>query len=249
MFSALSQAFFYAEKRKEVVNIAVFRVERTGDYTVMANHHLRNRSLSLKAKGLLSQMLSLPENWDYVLIIEPGKEPRLTEVENNLKTLKEIVGGYIEVVYPFEEPVGIVCNEEGKLLGLPLNRGLKDYDIIAGTFMVVGLSACDFCSLTPEQAEKYRQKFAAPELFMRMGQSVITRKGDSNDPEGWHEIFLPNGSCIVDSIFISDVYGKKGKCDNPNYLVKEIHLSVNKNYPKTVPRGGDGFGKVNHIIL
>ena len=47
--------------------MAVFRVERNKGYTVMSNHHLRNRALSLKAKGLLSQMLSLPENWDYTL--------------------------------------------------------------------------------------------------------------------------------------------------------------------------------------
>ena len=47
--------------------MAVFRVERNRGYTVMSNHHLRNRELSLKAKGLLSQMLSLPEDWDYTL--------------------------------------------------------------------------------------------------------------------------------------------------------------------------------------
>ena len=47
--------------------MAVFRVERTRDYTVMSNHHLKNRSLSLKAKGLLSVMLSLPDEWDYTL--------------------------------------------------------------------------------------------------------------------------------------------------------------------------------------
>ena len=47
--------------------MAVFRVERTNNYTVMSNHHLRNKNLSLKAKGLLSQMLSLPEEWDYSL--------------------------------------------------------------------------------------------------------------------------------------------------------------------------------------
>ena len=45
--------------------MAVFRIEKTRDYTVMANHHLRNTALSLKAKGLLSLMLSLPEDWDY----------------------------------------------------------------------------------------------------------------------------------------------------------------------------------------
>ena len=47
--------------------MAVFRVERTAGYTVMSNHHLRNKDLSLKAKGLLSQMLSLPEDWDFTL--------------------------------------------------------------------------------------------------------------------------------------------------------------------------------------
>lgn len=51
--------------RKEVLFMAVFRVERTRDYTVMSNHHLKNRALSLKAKGLLSLMLSLPDDWDY----------------------------------------------------------------------------------------------------------------------------------------------------------------------------------------
>ncbi len=47
--------------------MAVFRVERNKSYTVMSNHHLRNKQLTLKAKGLLSQMLSLPEDWDYTL--------------------------------------------------------------------------------------------------------------------------------------------------------------------------------------
>ena len=47
--------------------MAVFRVERNRGYTVMSNHHLRNKELTLKAKGLLSQMLSLPEDWDYTL--------------------------------------------------------------------------------------------------------------------------------------------------------------------------------------
>jgi hypothetical protein len=48
--------------------MAVFRIEKTQNYTVMSNHHLRNKALSLKAKGLLSQMLSLPENWDFTLV-------------------------------------------------------------------------------------------------------------------------------------------------------------------------------------
>ena len=47
--------------------MAVFRVEKTKDFTIMSNYHLRDKNLSLKAKGLLSQMLSLPEEWDYTL--------------------------------------------------------------------------------------------------------------------------------------------------------------------------------------
>lgn len=47
--------------------MSVFRIEKTKDYTVMANHHLKNRNLSLKAEGLLTLMLSLPEEWDYSL--------------------------------------------------------------------------------------------------------------------------------------------------------------------------------------
>jgi hypothetical protein len=47
--------------------MTVFRIEKTQNYTVMSNHHLRNKTLTLKAKGLLSQMLSLPEEWDYTL--------------------------------------------------------------------------------------------------------------------------------------------------------------------------------------
>ena len=49
--------------------MAVFRIERTKDYTVMSNHHLRNHELSLKAKGLLSMMLSLPDDWNYTITV------------------------------------------------------------------------------------------------------------------------------------------------------------------------------------
>ena len=57
----------FQNERKEAPDMAVFRIEKTRDYTVMSNYHLRDRSLSLKAKGLLSLMLSLPEDWDYTM--------------------------------------------------------------------------------------------------------------------------------------------------------------------------------------
>ena len=56
--------------------MAVFRIEKTRDYTVMSNHHLRNAGLSLKSKGLLSMMLSLPEDWNYTCLLYTSPSPR-----------------------------------------------------------------------------------------------------------------------------------------------------------------------------
>ena len=108
-----------------------------------------------------------------VLIVEPEKVPRMASITGDLNSLQQVVGGYIEAVYPYDDPVAIVCHEEGKLIGLPLNRKLEDYDIIAGTFIVCGLGEEDFDSLSPELAEKYREKFADPEIFMKMGNRIV----------------------------------------------------------------------------
>jgi len=108
-----------------------------------------------------------------VLIIEPGEAPREENIGNGLKALQDIVGGYIEATYPYDDPVALVCNEEGKLTGLPLNRKIEDYDIIAGTFFICGLSEEGFDSLSPDLMEKYRNKFARPEQFMRLGGHII----------------------------------------------------------------------------
>ena len=61
-----------------------------------------------------------------VLAVEPGKVPYETEIEGGLESLQKAVGGSIEAVYPYEDPVAVICNEEGKLIGLPTNRALKD---------------------------------------------------------------------------------------------------------------------------
>lgn len=61
-----------------------------------------------------------------VLEIELGKEPKTVEIYSGLKSLQPKIGGLIECVYPWEDNVGIICNEEGKIIGLPLNRSLRD---------------------------------------------------------------------------------------------------------------------------
>ena len=63
-----------------------------------------------------------------VLVVEPEKEPYVKEISSGLSSLQKEVGGFIEAVYPLEDPVAIICNEEGKLEGLPLNRALRDED-------------------------------------------------------------------------------------------------------------------------
>ena len=75
--------------------MAVFRVEKTRDFTVMSNHHLRNKNLSLRAKGLLSVMLSLPEEWDYTLkgLAHISKEG-VDAIRSAIKELEKF--GYIE---------------------------------------------------------------------------------------------------------------------------------------------------------
>ncbi len=94
-----------------------------------------------------------------ILVVEPGKVPETRNISGDLKEMQGIVGGYIQAIYPF--PGGaLVCNEEGWLLGLPGNRGLRDKDgevhnIIWGTFFLCGAPADEegFVGLTPEQAE------------------------------------------------------------------------------------------------
>ena len=113
-----------------------------------------------------------------VLIVEPSKEPYVKEIDSGLESLQHEVGGCIEAIYPYEDPVALVCNEEGKLEGLPLNRALRDedgdiYDVVAGTFMVVGLTDDSFGSLTVEQMQKFSDHFKVPEQFVKLGDKIV----------------------------------------------------------------------------
>ena len=113
-----------------------------------------------------------------VLVVEPGKRPYTKKIEPGLKSLQREVGGHIEAVYPFPEPVAIVCRETGKLDGCPLNRALWDetstiYDIIAGAFLVVGLTEEDFGSLSPELLQAFTQRFQKPEIFMMIDGQLL----------------------------------------------------------------------------
>ena len=113
-----------------------------------------------------------------VLVVEPMKEPYVKEINPDLHSLQAEVGGDIGATYPYSDPVALVCNDEGKLIGLDLNRGLRDengeiYDIVAGTFLVVGLGEEDFASLSPELIQKYTEQFKTPERFMQINGNIV----------------------------------------------------------------------------
>lgn len=99
-----------------------------------------------------------------VLLVKPGMEPEVVDIDSGLESLQEAVGGDIAATYPYEDPVAIICNDNGKIMNLPWNRALRDengeiYDIIAGNFLIVGLTEEDFGSLSDELIEKYRSLF------------------------------------------------------------------------------------------
>ena len=116
-----------------------------------------------------------------ILIVEPERKPEVREIDGSLKTMQEIVGGLIQPIPLIGDPdTVLVCNDEGKILNLPANRGLRDetgqiYDIVCGTFFICGAPADGdhFVSLTLEQIERYRERFYTPEMFWGMDGHIV----------------------------------------------------------------------------
>lgn len=114
-----------------------------------------------------------------VLVVEPGMAPYEKEV-NGLEEMQATVGGLITASYPYEESVAIVSNDESILEGMPFNRSIEGgYGGIFGPFFVCGLTEDSFCSLTPEQMERFKKKFHQAEILIAAkGNTPITLKVD-----------------------------------------------------------------------
>lgn len=113
-----------------------------------------------------------------VLAVMPGKKPARMEIDGSLESMQKFVGGTIQALYPFDDPVAILCNDEGKLGGQEYNRVLRDEegtvnDIICGPFFICGLGDDDFTSLSEQLMETYAKRFAQPELFVRVGERLL----------------------------------------------------------------------------
>lgn len=112
-----------------------------------------------------------------VVLLEPDKLAKTAEIGTSLEELQAVVDGDIEAFYPFEEQVCIVCNDEGKICGMPLNRGVYDkdknlLDIIAGTAFICSCRGSYFGSLTDEQIKKYTEEFKFPERFIKLNDEI-----------------------------------------------------------------------------
>ena len=110
--------------------------------------------------------------------MEPGQYARMTTIGSSLEDMQKVVGGYIQEAPFFRDPVTLVCNEEGKISGLPLNRAIRDddgkiIDVVAGTFFICGAEGDHFSSIPKELQKKYEEKFKKPEAFLKMGRSIM----------------------------------------------------------------------------
>lgn len=114
-----------------------------------------------------------------VVMVEPNKPAYITEIGDDLQSMKEVVGGLIEPIYYLDDPRAImVGNEEAKLIGSEGNRRFGD-GIVAGTFFICGNGGENFCSLPDDLCEKYVREFAQPheitqdEVEQDMGMTFI----------------------------------------------------------------------------
>lgn len=114
------------------------------------------------------------------LLLCPGQKPERITFPHELREMQKIVGGSIEAIYPFEDDAAaIICNEEGKLLGLEPNRAIRDpetgelLDILCGTCFICVLTEDDFCPLTEEQLVRYEALYMHPQVFLWNGSSIV----------------------------------------------------------------------------
>jgi len=111
-----------------------------------------------------------------ILVVAPGAKPEEREIDGSLETMQTIVGGTIQAIYPFEDFVALICNDEAKLTFMPMNRMLWERnDVICGTFFLCRALPNDdnFSSLTDEELTQYKQRFEKPEQFMRIGSTLV----------------------------------------------------------------------------
>ena len=198
-----------SREQMEAAGYGFHHQSEDGNYLIMGNG-----SRAFAIRNGEAQEHAAPEKMT-VLVVEPMKEPYVKEIDPGLHALQAEVGGDIGATYPFSDPVALVCNDEGKLIGLDLNRGLRDengeiYDIMAGTFLVVGLGEEDFTSLSPELVQKYTEHFRQPEQFISLGGQIIAVpvEPEKDNPLRTAEMTLEDDYGMIDGVINN---GRRGE--------------------------------------
>ena len=115
-----------------------------------------------------------------ILVIAPNERPRRVEIPHTLAEMQQVVGGNIQAVYPWEDLVALVCDEEGLINGKLLNRYVMPGMVIAGTLFICGLGKEDFTDLPDDLVEKYEQMFRYPQAFARVNEDIIAIGADGS---------------------------------------------------------------------
>ena len=196
-----------SREQMEAAGYGFHHESEDGKYLIMANG---SRAFAIPSGDTPEH--TAPEKLT-VLVVEPMKEPYVKEIDPGLHALQAEVGGDIAASYPFDDPVGLVLNDEGKLIGLDLNRSLRDehgeiYDIVAGTFLVVGLGEESFTSLPPELAQKYMEHFKQPEQFVNLNGQIVALPVEPENPLRTAEMTLEDDYGMIDGIINN---GRRGE--------------------------------------
>ena len=196
-----------SREQMEAAGYGFHHESEDGKYLIMANG---SRAFAIPSGDAPEH--TAPEKMT-VLVVEPMKEPYVKEIAPGLHALQAEVGGDIAASYPFDDPVGLVLNDEGKLIGLDLNRSLRDehgeiYDIVAGTFLVVGLGPESFASLPLDMIQKYTEQFKRPELFASINGQIVSVPVEPENPLRTAEMTLEDDYGMIDGIINN---GRRGE--------------------------------------
>ena len=196
-----------SREQMEAAGYGFHHESEDGKYLIMANG---SRAFAIPSGDAPEH--TAPEKLT-VLVVEPMKEPYVKEIDPGLHALQAEVGGDIAASYPFDDPVGLVLNDEGKLIGLDLNRSLRDehgeiYDIVAGTFLVVGLGPESFASLPPDMIQKYTEQFKRSELFASINGQIVSVPVEPENPLRTAEMTLEDDYGMIDGIINN---GRRGE--------------------------------------
>lgn len=204
----------------------------TKDVSTAAYHAFRKTAQSMDERlnilvGHLAGKELSPDEFNRLrtiraVVLEPRKMAQVKEIGASLEALQAIVGGQIQEVAPFDDSAVLICNLEGKVDGLPLNRALRDTDgdicdIVAGTFIIVNGSGTNYDSLTEEMAKKYSDIYRIPERVDYANGKFLVSKLPS---EEWEPIYISGGRRLEEK----DISMAEDIMQNDNLL--EFYLEV-----------------------